>query len=148
MIGWAVLFFVLALLLAVMAVKPRATWRLTAGWQFKDPQGAELHDWMYALSSVASAFFALTFLGVGIWFLVEGDALECERVLGDLEDAVMGVDFDTSPLDEFDVRWELRRTATDLGVELEEHGSSFEVIDEDGEVLGVIDEDGVHSRCG
>jgi cytochrome oxidase Cu insertion factor (SCO1/SenC/PrrC family) len=41
----------------------------------------------------------------------------------------------------------MQRVARNLGVELVDHGSWFEVVDEDGEVLGTIDENGVHSRC-
>lgn len=148
MTWWAVFFFVLAVPMSALAIKPRAMWRLTARWQYKDPEGAELNDWVYAMHSVAAGVCALVCLGVGIWILVEGDALECRRILGDLEDAATGVDFDTSPLDDFDVRWELESTATNLGVELEERGSSLEVVDDQGEVIGTIDDDGVHSRCG
>jgi hypothetical protein len=151
MIGWALLMFGLAAWCAVVAVKPRATWRALAGWQFKNPEGAELTDSMYVLRSVSAGFAALFLVGTGIWLLVTEDEQECEQVLSELEATAAGVDFDTSDLeeiaDDFEARWDLDVAAANLDVELEEHGSSVSVVAEDGEVLGTIDEDGVHSLC-
>jgi hypothetical protein len=147
MTGWALLFFALAALLAPVILMPRATWRLTERWKFKDPEAVELKDWMYLLQAVCAAVAALIFLGVGIWLLVDGDELECRRILSDVTDAGTGLEINTSGLGELEARAEMQRVARNLGVELVDHGSWFEVVDEDGEVLGTIDENGVHSRC-
>jgi hypothetical protein len=150
--GYAVFMFVLAVPCVVMAVKPRATWRITEAWQFKDPEAAELRDDISVMRSTAAGLVALMLVGFGIWLLVTGDERECERILAELEDAAAGVDFDGSGLeeigDDFDARWDLRAVANGLDVELEDRGRSIEVVDENGDVLGTIDEDGVHDRCG
>jgi hypothetical protein len=147
MTGWAVLFFALAALCVPLVVMPRATWRLTGHWMFKDPDAVELKDWMYTLGAACAAVLALIHLGVGIWLLVDGDELECRRILSDVRDAGTGLEISTSGLGELEARVEMQRVARDLGVEVIDHDSWFEVVDEDGEVLGTIDENGVHSRC-
>jgi hypothetical protein len=152
MVALAVLMFGLAVLCLVVAAKPRAAWRLTAAWQFKDPERVDLRDEIYVLHSVSAAVSAVILVGTGIWLLqMPVDEMECERIMSELEDAAAGVDFDTSDIsevaDDFDARWDFDRTASNLGVELVEHGSSVEVVAEDGEVLGTINEYGVDSRC-
>lgn len=150
--GAAFLMFLCAAFCAVIAIKPRDTWHALAGWQFKNPEGAELRDGVYVLSSVCAGLSAVALTGLGIGILVTQDERECERILAELAGAAGGVDFDRSTLqeieDDFEARWDFETVAARNDVELVEGPRSVEVVAEDGTVLGTIDEDGVDSRCG
>jgi hypothetical protein len=143
--------FVLAALCAVVAIKPRATWRALTRWQFKDPARAELTGPAYVARAVLAGLCALLLAINGIQFLAREDGRRCEHVLSVLEDAAAGVDFDRSTVeeigDDLSARFDLDLAAAGLAVELEEHGDSVDVVTEDGDVLGTIDESGVDSRC-
>jgi hypothetical protein len=147
-----VLLFVGALLCAVVAVRPRATWRALTGWQFADPDRAELTGAMYAFRSAAAGLGALVLAGAGIWLLITGDERDCERILSELADASSGVDFDRSDLsevgDDLEAQMDLGAVAAGLDVELEWHRGSVDVVAENGDRLGSIGRDGVVSRCG
>lgn len=153
MIGAALLTFALAAYSAVIAVRPRSTWRALAGWQFKDPDSAELTTTAAVIRSASGGVSALFLLGLGVWCLVldEPGGSRCERTMSALAEAAAGVDFDRSTLeeigDDLSARFDLDIAAAGLDVELEEHGESVDVVTEDGDVLGTIDESGVESRC-
>ena len=152
MTGYAPLLFGLAAFCAVIALKPRATWRALAGWQFKDPDGAELTDEMYAVRSLSAGLGCVVLAGTGIWILLTAEENECRQILATLGDAAAGVDFDRAGLaeisDDFEARWDLDTAASRLEVDLVDQGSSVDVVAEDGDVLGTIDADGVVDRCG
>jgi len=147
------LLFLLAGVCLVIGIWPRATWMATAGWQFKNPEGAELKPSMYVVRSVSGVVGALMLAGGGIWLLVTEDERACEAMMRDLEISARGADFDRSSLaeinDDFDASWDLNRTAAILEVDLRERDDhSVEVVDEEGDVLGTLDEDGAHPDCG
>lgn len=98
MIGAAVLMFALAAYSAVMAVRPRSTWRALATWQFKDPDSAELTITAAVIRSAFAGISALLLLGLGVWCLVrdEPGGSRCDRTMSALAEAADGVDFDRS----------------------------------------------------
>jgi hypothetical protein len=144
--------FLLAGLLLVVAIWPRATWLATAGWQFKNPEGAELRPGVYVARSVSAVVGALMLVGAGIWLLATEDRRECEKAMSDLAYFARGVDFDQSDIgelaDDLGSRWDLDAAAASRDLELVDSGpGEVEVVDQDGDVLGTLDDEGAHPTC-
>lgn len=149
----AFLLFLLSSLCIFVAIIPRAAWRVLQRWRSRSPDAVEPSGAVVAGSVVSGVIGALLLAGTAIWLLATEDRRDCEQIMSQLEDGVVGVDFEDLEIEEISdysgARWDLERAAAELDVELEMRGSSLEVVYEDGnrDVLGTLDEMGAHPRC-
>jgi len=68
-VGPAIGAFAFAALMALVAAKPRSTWRARSAWQYRNPDAVEPSNASYGVSSVACGLMAVVGLAVGTWAL-------------------------------------------------------------------------------
>src|SRR5690606_29058891 len=117
MVLLAIACFAAAVVLAVLAFKPRKTWWVTTAWAYRRPEAAEPPDARYALAALGYGLSALVLAGMGVYVFVEARSWEraeerrdeCEEILDEIADVFTDVDH-LEPV---------RARADELGVRIE-----------------------------
>ncbi len=69
MVGWGLCFVGLGTLFVVGAMFPRQMFRLFEAWKFKDPEAAELDDFVVTVRVLVNVCGAIVSYGLAVWNL-------------------------------------------------------------------------------